>query len=128
MSRYLVIIVSLVSFSLSALQRNSDTPDGQIFQNVDDNMIAWDAEKQKWMEIEHFWMSYTKRNGGKAWGTGRVFPNYSEVNEFDTFLYETKKGKCLMAFYHERWRRAQDVERWDERHNEYGGCPFVFDE
>ncbi len=126
MLRYLILGISLISFSVLSMQ--SETPDGQIFKNVDDTMIAWDADKQKWMTIENFWMSFSMRSGGKAWGEAHVFPKYEDVNEADTFLYVTSKGKCLMEFFHERWRRAQDVERWDERFNEYGGCPYVFDE
>jgi hypothetical protein len=128
MRQYFILITYLISFSVLSLQGNNETPDGQIFKNVDDTMIAWDADKQKWMTIENFWTSFSMRSGGKAWGEGREFPNYSDVNEADTFVYVTNKGKCLMEFFHERWRRAQDVERWDVRFNEYDGCPYVFDE
>ena len=127
LSIYMVLFLGLMSSSVSALQDSQETPDGQIFQNVDETMIVWDASKKKWMKIEDFWKSFSLRNGGKDWGEGRQFPNYSEVNEADTFVYVTDKGKCLMEFFHERWRRAQDVERWDERFNQYSGCPYVFD-
>jgi hypothetical protein len=33
-----------------------------------------------------------------------------------------------MQFHHEKWRRAQDVNRWDDKFNLYGGCPYVFDD
>jgi len=32
-----------------------------------------------------------------------------------------------MEFIHERWRRANDVRRWDDAFNDYAGCPHVFD-
>lgn len=31
-----------------------------------------------------------------------------------------------MEFFHNRWRRANDVRRWDPLFNEHGGCPDVF--
>ena len=42
-------------------------------------------------------------------------------------MVELAQGPCLMEFFHSRWRRANDVRRWDESHNEFGGCPYVFD-
>ena len=42
-------------------------------------------------------------------------------------MVEVKSGLCLMEFFHTRWRRANDVRRWDDRFNEYAGCAKVFD-
>ncbi|MEM7020091.1 MAG: hypothetical protein AAF512_22465, partial [Pseudomonadota bacterium] len=60
------------------------------------------------------------------WGQGTEYPSYKDVSEFDTFIVELDSGACLMEFFHSRWRRAQDVRRWDEKFNAYGGCPDVF--
>jgi hypothetical protein len=32
-----------------------------------------------------------------------------------------------MQFFHQRWRRANDVQRWNDRFNDYAGCAHVFD-
>jgi hypothetical protein len=32
-----------------------------------------------------------------------------------------------MALFHSRWRRANDVRRWDPKFNDYAGCPEVFE-
>ena len=66
------------------------------------------------------------RRGGLTWGSGTEYPPYAEVSELDTFLVQVDEGTCLMEFFHERWRRANDVRRWDDAFNNYGGCPHVF--
>ena len=73
------------------------------------------------------WSSYARSNEGKFWGRGTEYPPYAQVNEHDTFLIELDQGPCLMYFFHSRWRRAQDVRRWDPTFNEILGCPYVFD-
>ena len=59
--------------------------------------------------------------------TYRAIKHYEEVKEFDTLVIELEQGNCLMQFYHSRWRRANDVQRWNDIFNEYGGCPYVFE-
>ena len=88
---------------------------------------AWDEQAKAWVSLEQFWLNYAKRNGGLTWGRGAEYPPYEQVKEFDTFMVEVSSGPCLMEFFHSRWRRANDVRRWDEAFNDYGGCPRVFD-
>ena len=56
-----------------------------------------------------------------------VYLDYHLVKEFDIFLVELPSGTCLMVFYHFRWRRVNDVWRWDYGFNDYSACPVVFD-
>ncbi|WP_206064560.1 hypothetical protein [Neptunomonas sp. XY-337] len=88
------------------------------------------AEPLVWQsggDVEMFWEAYTASKGGITWGRSDQYPEYSHVKEGDTFLVEVKQGVCLMEFFHSRWRRANDVRRWSEDMNRYGGCPYVFD-
>tara|TARA_B100001063_G_scaffold218143_1_gene221279 strand:+ start:986 stop:1114 length:129 start_codon:yes stop_codon:yes gene_type:complete len=41
-------------------------------------------------------------------------------------MVEVDSGICLMEFYHDRWRRANDVRRWDDKFNQYSACKDVF--
>lgn len=88
---------------------------------------AWSAPKAEWLGVEAFWLDYAGRTAGKNWGRGTEYPPYREVGEHDTFLVELDQGPCLMYFFHGRWRRAEDVRRWDPTFNELLGCPYVFD-
>ena len=88
---------------------------------------AWNADKHEWNDIDSFWQSFTQINKAKSWGITDTYPNYDEVNEFDTLVIKLKQGTCLMQFYHARWRRANDVQRWHDAFNEYSACPYVFD-
>ena len=88
---------------------------------------AWDDHKKSWVSVEQIWLNYADRRGGLTWGRGTDYPPYEQVKEFDTFLVEAQNGPCLMEFFHSRWRRANDVRRWDEQFNQYAGCPYVFD-
>ncbi|WP_315980401.1 hypothetical protein [Aliamphritea spongicola] len=51
---------------------------------------------------------------------------YDDVRELDVFMVELDSGVCLMQFYHQRWRRANDVRRWSPEFNSLAGCPDVF--
>ena len=88
--------------------------------------LAWDGTLKDWVSPEAFWMNYAESRGGLTWGRGRTYPPYEDVSEGDLFLVEVDSGLCLMEFFHSRWRRANDVRRWDPRFNDYGGCPDVF--
>ena len=101
--------------------------DGEVYRLPDGKFIAWDAGQEMWLEPEAFWNSYARRTRGRAWPSGREYPPYRDVSEHDTFLVQTDNGPCLMYFFHTRWRRANDVRRWGDEFNEYGGCPYVFD-
>ena len=105
----------------------ADPQDGQVHELDDGGFHAWDSVSERWLSPEDFWLAYAGRRGGLTWGFGREYPPYAEVKELDTFLVELDSGVCLMEFFHGRWRRANDVRRWDDRFNAYGGCPHVFD-
>ena len=100
--------------------------DGEIRATAD-SFLAWDAVNEAWLSPDDFWQSFAERRRGKIWPSGTEFPPYADVNEHDTFLYQHETGPCLMYFFHTRWRRANDVWRWDPAFNEYGGCATVFD-
>ena len=90
-------------------------------------IMAWDAQAGAWRTPLDFWHSYASRRGGLSWGRRDSYPPYAEVSELDTLIIETAEGPCLMEFFHRRWRRANDVRRWDDAFNNWGGCPYVFD-
>lgn len=110
-----VILVLAASIGLTACssQTESDTSSDVVWQNG--------------TNIDAFWMQYANSKGGLTWGKSTEYPEYEKVKEGDTLLIEVAQGPCLMEFFHSRWRRANDVRRWDESVNEYGGCPYVFD-
>lgn len=89
--------------------------------------LAWDNENKKFVGLEEFWRDYAKKNGGLTWGESETYPEYNKVKEYDLFMVKINDGICLMEFYHERWRRANDVRRWDDKFNEFSACPRVFD-
>lgn len=105
----------------------AQTADGKVKTDGEGTRLAWDAGEQQWVSLEQFWLNYADRRGGLTWGRGDSYPPYARVSELDTFLVETAHGPCLMEFFHTRWRRANDVRRWDPAFNETGGCPHVFD-
>jgi hypothetical protein len=100
---------------------------GDLQNNSEGALVIWSADSNNWLSVETFWVEYAKQNGGVYWGKTGQYPEYSEVKEGDTLLLSTKKGICLMEFFHERWRLANDVNRWNDELNNYSGCPFVFD-
>jgi hypothetical protein len=104
-----------------------DLQDGQIISYAETITSVWDTQDKTSLSIEAFWQAYALRSGGKYWGRSNEYPPYAEVNEHDTLLIEVDSGICLMEFFHSRWRRANAVRRWDERYDEYSGCPRVFD-
>jgi hypothetical protein len=80
-----------------------------------------------WVSLDAFWSRYAARSGGLTWGKRTDYPSYKEVNEFDTMIIELDDGSCMLMFFHTRWRRANDVRRWDDAFNEHSACPQVFD-
>jgi hypothetical protein len=85
------------------------------------------VKRNKLSGIESFWINFAESNNAKFWGRAYTYPNYGDVNEFDTVLIQLKEGICLMQFFHSCWRRANDVQRWDDAFNQYVGCSSVFD-
>ncbi len=128
-SRYgLVRFLTLLAFCVAAAaeQHPANPSDGQAHRLDDGSFQAWDAVGERWLDPESFWMAYTERRGGLTWERGREYPRYAEVSELDTFLVELDSGPCLMEFFHQRWRRANDVRRWGDEFNAFGGCPDAF--
>ncbi len=113
----------MLSLNLSAQQAEN----GEVRQTNTKSFQVWSDNKSDWTDLDSFWRDYVKHNQGKYWGAMDTYPNYEQVNEFDTLLIEVKQGACLMQFFHSRWRRANDVQRWHEHFNQHAGCPYVFD-
>lgn len=116
-----ILMVLLICFSVSAQQARN----GQ-FKN-DAEALVWSDSHSSWISPEQFWTEYAEQRGGITWGTSESYPPYEQVKEFDTFMVKLGTKVCLMEFFHSRWRRANDVRRWDERFNQYSACPNVFD-
>ncbi len=89
--------------------------------------LAWHQAKANWLSIDAFWQDWVQNRASKNWPSSREYPIYDQVNETDTFLIQLDSGTCMMEFWHGRWRRANDVRRWDEKFNDYSACPYVFD-
>ena len=100
---------------------------GQLHE-TSEGVVVWSDAADQWLDIESFWLEFSASNDGKNWGLRSEYPEYSQLSERDVLLIELAQGRCLMYFWHGRWRRAQDVWRWDEAFNEQLGCPYVFDE
>lgn len=101
--------------------------DGQVYRLSDEHFLAWDGESGRWLDPVDFWERFAARATGRQWPRGSEYPPFADVGEHDTFIVETGNGPCLMYFFHRRWRRANDVWRWDPAFNQYGGCPYAFD-
>ena len=122
---------TLVLISMTTAAGGSGAPpeaprDGKIHQTISGAEV-WDARAGGWVDPESFWLTYAEQGHGKFWGRTDTYPPYGDVTEHDTVLIEVDEGVCLMYFFHRRWRRAEDVRRWDPAFNEIGGCPHVFD-
>lgn len=123
MGKFLILIMSMIMFSASA----ENAIHGDTSMDKQGNVTVWSEGAQAWLDVESFWMEYVTSNGGLTWDRSSEYPEYSKVKERDTFIVELSQGPCLMEFFHERWRRANDVVRWNEKLNEVAGCPYVFD-
>ena len=88
---------------------------------------AWEATSQQWLNLDSFWQNWADNRGGITWGRSKDYPPYEQINEQDTLLIELESGTCMMEFWHSRWRRANDVRRWDDAFNTYSACNKVFD-
>lgn len=126
MRNVMVIAILALAFCNAAGQSENLT-DGKVRTGANGGPEAWDLQSKEWVNLEAFWIRYADRRGGITWGRRTDYPTYADVNEFDTMIIELDSGSCLMEFFHTRWRRANDVRRWDAAFNEYAGCPFVFD-
>ena len=123
---FVIAIPAIVFTGALAIAESDEFTDGEVRSAAGDGLEAWDIRNSEWVDLEVFWSRYADRRGGLTWGRRTDFPPYRRVLELDTMLIELESGPCLMEFFHTRWRRANDVRRWDEAFNEYGGCPDVF--
>ena len=114
------VFLALTAFDVQA-ERNGE------IKVVEGERQVYLADESIWVTPESFWQSYSESSSGKHWGSSETYPPYNDVNEFDTFTVEIGSGTCLMEFFHSRWRRANDVRRWDPQFNEHSACPVVFD-
>jgi hypothetical protein len=120
------LMFGIAALVLSSFSTNAATEQHGAFK-ADSSVQVWNSEKSTWVTPEQFWQDFTTSKGGLTWSKNRDYPVYSDVNEHDTFLVELDSGVCLMEFFHGRWRRANDVQRWDDKFNAYGGCEKVFE-
>lgn len=99
---------------------------GELRQSASGASEAWEAASQTWVSVETFWERFAVAEGGLTWGRSSTYPPFEKVKEHDLFLVELEQGTCLMEFFHNRWRRANDVRRWDDKMNAVAGCAHVF--
>lgn len=123
MKTLIVLFLCMVTIAVQAQAPKH----GSVGENSAGKFQVWNGNRSEWSDIEPFWISFAKSNEAKFWGQTETYPNYDDVKEFDTVLIQIKEGVCLMQFFHSRWRRANDVQRWHDIFNEYAGCPYVFD-
>lgn len=126
LERWLVFTILWTISCAVFAQSEAAVPDGRIREQSPGRLSAWDAVNKQWVSLEGFWRNYAARRGGLTWGSRTEYPIYADVKEFDTMIINLPSGPCLMEFFHARWRRANDVRRWDDNFNTYGGCPNVF--
>ena len=121
-------ILVLLVLCLSSISCFAQNPiNGDLKENNEGSLVIWSNNANAWQDIESFWVNFSSQNGDLTWGKTDQYPEYSKVKENDTLLIQSNKGVCLMEFYHQRWRRANDVRRWNDKLNNYSGCPYVFD-
>ncbi len=134
MTRQIFIIIALTfsmqAFSSAAFAAEKITKTGKSDGEIailNGQAMAWAAESKHWLSIDDFWQHWVNSRGGLTWAKSEQYPPYDQVKEQDTFLVELNGETCLMEFWHSRWRRANDVRRWDDSFNDYSACPHVFD-
>ena len=124
------IAIRLFTFTLmlsttAFAEKPVDPANGQLYRG-EGEVKAWSESAGQWLSVEGFWLAFADTNDGRFWGRAADYPPYNELNERDALLVELEQGSCLMYFWHGRWRRAQDVWRWDDAFNDQLGCPYVF--
>ena len=122
MKIFIIFIICLMVTSVQAAEHDH----GFVSKSSTGQPQAWHANKSEWLSIDSFWQDFAKNNNTKSWPISETYPNYADVSELDTFTVKLEEGTCLMQFYHSRWRRANDVQRWDDAFNDYSACPYVF--
>lgn len=120
-----IVMAMLLSFSLTGVA-GEVVENGDVRQGVEDGLQAWYEPDNEWITLDEFWNRYSAGVSGKVWPSSAAYPPYDDVNEGDVFLVKLRNSTCLMEFFHSRWRRANDVRRWDDAFNAYAACPYVF--
>ncbi len=124
--RIMALLAVVMGLSLSAQAEVMGERDGELRATATGELLAWDEAGQTWLKPAAFWRAFADREEVKSWGQSREYPPYDDVRELDVFMVELDSGICLMQFYHQRWRRANDVRRWSPEFNSLEGCPDVF--
>ncbi len=124
--RIFALLAVVFSLSFTAQAEVMGERDGELRATASGDLLAWDEVSQKWLKPLTFWRAFAQREGINSWGQSREYPAYGEVRELDVFMVERDSGLCLMQFYHQRWRRANDVRRWSPEFNSLEACPDVF--
>ena len=122
MKIFITFIVYLMVTSVQAQEHEN----GFVDNSRAEQPQVWHVKKSEWLSVDSFWLDFAKNNNTKAWPISETYPNYADVSELDTFTVKLEGGTCLMQFYHARWRRANDVQRWNDAFNDYSACPNVF--
>lgn len=129
--RAVLVLTGLAHIALATGCGTTSLPpgnrDGQVYVMPDGQIMFWDAETRRWLETEAYWLSFAERGPGRHWPASSVLPPPEEVGEHDKLLLRNQMGSCLMYFSHGRWERANDVWKWSEDLDHFGGCPHVFD-
>ncbi|MDJ0653010.1 MAG: hypothetical protein QNJ40_02570 [Xanthomonadales bacterium] len=120
-------VVLLLTLGVHHAPLAQEVRDGKLQQQADGSWRAWHADSGAWVTPVEFWERYAESRGGLTWGKRSDYPPYAQVKELDKMIIQLDSGPCLMEFFHRRWRRAQDVRRWDPQFNQLLGCPNVFD-
>lgn len=121
----LIMLLSALVFIDDADAQRGGFRHGQTHADQRHGFVVWDNRVRRWVSPRRFWRNYAKRKGDRYWGQRKFYPNIKFVKEHDVVTIITPGGSCLMEYYHGRWRRANDVWRWNRRFNSYGGCTNV---
>jgi len=122
---FLSTSLSLVLVSSLVHSQTVQKQHGEVIEESGVTM-AWNQHQGVLQSPVEFWLSHAKFIDSAYWGESTAYPKYDDVKEHDTFLVRVPSGVCLMEFFHQRWRRANDVRRWDDKFNNLEGCADVF--
>lgn len=124
MAHWIILGLLLACSQPGVAGQNSTAKSGPESANSQE-FLVWDEAAQVWLQPDLFWTQHIERSKATYWGRASAYPPYETVHEHDLIWIETAAGDCLMEFYHRRWRRANDVWRWDKRYSQYRGCATV---
>lgn len=119
-------VVPMLLFVYSAAIAAQTPLAGELTIKENGQTQIWNGFSSQWTSVDTFWMDYANSKGGLTWGISTTYPEYDKVNEHDTLIIKIDNDTCLMEFFHGRWRRANDVRRWNDNLNQYSACARVF--